>query len=643
MPGKAEKKVPAGSQEAAPLNITKLLLRWAPAIIILITALIYSRAVQNDITYFDDDYYILQNPYIRYLDWHGLKNIFTTFYSSNYHPFTTLGWAVIFRFFRTDPLPYHLFNVLLHLLNTWLVFKVTERLSRQRITAIVASLLFAIHPMHVESVAWISELKDVLYTAFYLAALLAYLQYAAKGFASKYYVAALLFFVASLFSKSAAVTLPVLLIVIDVYQGRKVTGRTLLEKAPFFLFAIVFGLLNVHSQGIADLSSFGSVNRVFVFTGGLAFYLVKFIAPFNLCLEHYFPMLHGKMLPLEYYLSVPFLLLLAWLVIRRSSFRRELLFGMAFFLVTISIMLQLIPVGSALAAERYTYISYIGLFYIVGQFVAKLIETDKWRVITISVGSLVIVLFSLLTWNRIGVWKNSDTLFSDVTNKNPDNGNICFVLWSWGNAKAHEGDFEMAIRCYSAALKINAAFQQAFCNRGEAYDNAGNVKAAIEDYDKAIQLDPKSSDAYTNRGWAHYQSGDTQLAMNDYNKAIALNTFGYKDKYAETYNDRGWAWYGKGDTQYAMTDFIEATRLNPYFGRPYLNIAMLKSNRGDLKGAIDEYGQLLSYNPDDKVAYYMRGIAHYYFKDNRAACEDWNKAASLGNENATQLLQRYCR
>ena len=202
--------------------------------------------------------------------------IFTIFYSANYHPFTTFCWALLFRFFGTDPLPYHLLNVLLHLLNTWLVFKITEGLSGRRITAIVVSILFAIHPMHVESVAWISELKDVLYSAFYLSSLLAYLHYLRNGFHKKFYVAAILFFLFSLFSKSAAVTLPVLLIAIDIYTGRKINARSLSDKIPFFLLALLFGILNLRAQGIANLSPyFGYVNRIFLFTGGLSVYFIK--------------------------------------------------------------------------------------------------------------------------------------------------------------------------------------------------------------------------------------------------------------------------------------------------------------------------------------------------------------------------------
>jgi len=643
MPHKPNKKA-SGLSQRESIDIKKLLLRWAPLPIVIFTAFIYSNALKNGITYFDDDYYILQNPYIRDLSLHGLKNIFTTFYSSNYHPLTTLCWALLFKFFGTEPLPYHLLNLLLHLLNIFLVFRITERLSGQRVSAIIVSLLFAVHPLHVESVAWISELKDVLYAAFYLSSLLAYLHFLQSGYRTKFYIIALLLFITSLFSKSAAVTLPVLLIVVDIYKGRRISVRSVVEKIPFFLFALLFGILNLHAQGISNLSTyFGYVNRMFLFTSGLAFYIVKLVAPFGLCLEHYFPILHGKALPWEYYASVPFLLLAAWFVTRPSAHKKEIVFGVAFFLITISVMLQIIPVGAALVSERYTYIPYIGLFYIIGQFMAIFVKKERWGNIVTGAFAATIILFSVLTWQRVNIWKNSDTLFSDVIEKNPGNGNVCFVLWSWGNAKTHKGDFRDAVEYYTQSLLYNPKFDRAYCSRGEVYDAAGNPKAAIQDYDSAIHLSPEVSDPYTDRGWARYESGDTQSAMHDYDKALKLDAYNYLDKHAETYNDRGWAFYGIGDTQAAFRDFNEAISLNPYFSRPYFNIATIQSNKGDINGAIEDYNKVLDHAPRDQAALCLRGLARFKLKQNNGACDDWNKAADLGNDWALQMLRQYCK
>ena len=337
--------------------------KWAPFALIAVTAIIYSRALQGSITFMDDDYYILKNPYIRDLSWHGIVSIFTSFYNYNYHPFTTLTWLLVYSLFKLNPLPYHLVNVLLHLVNVWLVFRLALRLSSRDTAAFVVAALFALHPMHVESVAWISETKDVLYTAFYLLACLAYLQYIGNGGKAKHYMLMTAFFIASLFSKPAAVTLPLLLVVIDIYKGRSINAKTLLEKTPLLVISLIFAALTVMSQraggALHDLSADYSItNRIFLFTSGLSIYLLKLVAPIGQSAIYYFPNTTAGLLPWPYYASMPFLIavvcLTAWLI-RKSHIKKDAIFGICFFLVTISVMLQIVTVGSALIADRYTY------------------------------------------------------------------------------------------------------------------------------------------------------------------------------------------------------------------------------------------------------------------------------------------------
>ena len=345
--------------------------KWAPAAVIIFTALLYCKALNNGFVYNDDGVYILENPFLRDFSVKGIIAIFSKFYNANYHPLTTVTNLFEYRFFGLNPLPYHFTNVLFHLLNTWLVFSLTERLSGKRVTALIVCILFAIHPLHVESVAWLAERKDVLYASFYLLSLLAYLKYLSSRFNKKQYVFTLFLFLASLLSKSAAVTLPVLLIAIDIYKGRKLNAKSLTEKIPFILLSLLFGALTIMSQktgsGINDLSSsFGFLSRVFLFTFRIAFYIIESVIPFRLCAMHCLPDDTVNVLPFYYYISLPFLLMVTWLIAKKYTNKKEVIFGVAFFLISISVMLQIINVGVAITAERYTYIPYIGLFYIAG-------------------------------------------------------------------------------------------------------------------------------------------------------------------------------------------------------------------------------------------------------------------------------------
>ncbi|MDD4215450.1 MAG: glycosyltransferase family 39 protein, partial [Bacteroidales bacterium] len=216
---------------------------WIIYAILAVTAIMYSRALFNGFASLDDDDYLFDNPFIKHFNFESLKEIFSSFYLGNYHPLTTLTYLFEYHIYGLNPLPFHVLNVLLHLVNVMLVYKLSEKLSGQRFTALLVSAFFALHPMHVESVAWISERKDVLYTLFYIASLLAYLKYLKQANKGRHYLICLSLFVLSLLSKSAAVTLPVLMIAIDFYKKRKPVLKMFLEKIPFLLLSLLFGIL----------------------------------------------------------------------------------------------------------------------------------------------------------------------------------------------------------------------------------------------------------------------------------------------------------------------------------------------------------------------------------------------------------------
>ena len=613
---------------------------WSPVAILAITAVIYGRAALNELTSFDDDFYILNNPFLRDWTWHGVKAIFTSFYTSNYHPLTTLSYFFEYHFAGVNPLPYHILNIVLHLICTWLVYRFTYRLSGSTITAAIVSLFFGIHPMHVESVAWISSRKDLLYTIFFLLSSLQYLKYQQAQSKTAHYIACLIFFVAAILSKAAAVSLPLVFFAIDWYQGRRLSKSSFLEKAPFLALSIVFGIINILAQkeggSINHIAAgFGIINRIFLFFSAISFYLVKLVAPIGLCAMHYFPKLgpDGKLPPL-YYLSLPFISLLLWLITRHYKLRRDVLFGFAFFIFTISLMLQIVSVGSALTAERYTYVAYIGLFYIIGQWISQ-VAIYKWRIPLTIIGIAFTLFCCLQTWNRISIWKNDDILFSDFIEKYPD---VYHGYWLRGNYRKRIGDLPGAIADYSSSLERNARFEDAWYNRGLVYDMVGKPKAAIRDYTQAIKLSPGLAEAFNNRGWALYQLGDTARAMADYNHALLLNP-----AYPQACNNRGWAYLQSGNTQNALIDFTKAIELLPGFAKPYYNRSYIRASMGDYKGAVEDLNILEKLDPQDNSIYLDRGMAWLYLHDTTRACADWQTAAKLGNKEAAELSGKYCR
>jgi tetratricopeptide (TPR) repeat protein len=621
-------------------KVTKNFPKWIPFAIVIFTFMLYMGGIQNAFTNMDDDFYIIKNPYLRDFSWHGIKAIFSSFYTGNYHPFTTLIHLFEFQLFALNPLPYHLISILIHLVNTYLVYKLVDKLTGKKIAAALISLLFGIHPMHVESVAWVSELKDVLYTMFYLLSLMAYLNYSEKGYKMKQYLICLLLFIVSLLSKSAAVTLPVLLIAIDLFKGRKINAKSLLEKTPFLLLSITFGIVAILSQrsegSINDLSNgFNILDRVFLLTYAISFYLIKLFVPFGLSAMHYFPVKStGGFLPWEYYLSLPFVLFIVWLIMRKTSFRKETVFGVFFFLIAISVMLQILSVGSAITSERYTYVAYIGLFLVLYYWMEDLVR-KQYQNIIIGVVSVFIIVFSVQTYARVGVWKNSEILFSNIIEKYPD---VYLTYWMRGNFRNTMNQQQGALEDYNKTIELNPTYEDAYFNRGVVNDLLGYKKSAIEDYNKSIKLKANYPDAFDNRGWVYFQLKDTTKAIADYYKAIEL-----KPNYAEAYNNLGWAYSGLGRSDSALANYDKALKYAPDFTKSRINRATERDKVADYKGAIEDYNYLANQYPKDARIYYSRALSRMSMKDTANACQDFKLSLDMGNNSAADALNKYCR
>lgn len=503
-------------------------------IILMVTALIYERTLQNGFLTWDDHTHITNNPDIRSLSMQNIKAIFTSYYIGMYHPLVTLSFAVEYHFFGLNSLVYHTTNVLFHLANVVLVFYLVLSLSQRRETAIIAACLFAIHPMHVESVAWITERKDVVYAFFYLCSLIFYLRFIQQGKAKNYWMVCVCF-ILSLFSKTTAITLPIILFFIDIYCRRKVTVRTSLEKLPFFILSLVFGLIALHSQGDSTRyivgSSFNFIDRIFLASYSLCYYLIHLFLPINLSALHLMPIKAEGMLPVEYYLAFIPLVILAFIGIRKGMFQREYVFGMLFFFVILSLNIHVIPVGMAIVSERYTYLAYVGLYYIIGQLYSISFDRYKvflfsWKKVVVTIAALLALFFGYLTYQRIGVWKSTLVLFQDaaVKTNNIKEANFIHML-----AFEYEGEernrmklYTEAIEWFNKAITLNAQLPELYSNRGISKYYLCNYTEAIQDYNKAIELDSSFAPAYFNRAEIYLLWNRQQEACEDLWNAYRL-------------------------------------------------------------------------------------------------------------------------
>ncbi|HET9826142.1 MAG TPA: hypothetical protein VFP87_12470, partial [Chitinophagaceae bacterium] len=331
---------------------------WLLSAAIVTTAVCFIPMLKNHFTNWDDEYYVINNTLLRGPDWHG---IFTQPVVSNYHPLTIISLAINYALTGTDPSSYLVFNLLLHLINTALVFYLVWVLSNRKMwVAFLTALIFGIHPLHVESVAWVSERKDVLYTLFFLLSLLQYWKFLQTGKSVRLWFCFFLFAV-SLLSKPAAIVLPLVLLLLDYWKGREINLRLFLEKIPFFILALIFAIITVKIQSakaIAGLNLYPLWTRPLFATYVLMIYLVRFLIPYPLSAFHPYP--RPDHLGWAVWASpVLILALIAFIWLKRKN--KVVLFGFLFFVVNLLLVLQVVSIGTTIVSERYTYVPYIGI------------------------------------------------------------------------------------------------------------------------------------------------------------------------------------------------------------------------------------------------------------------------------------------
>jgi tetratricopeptide (TPR) repeat protein len=648
---RAKQKNQDGTPEKSALNVSKEKKHTGVMLtaIILATIIVYWNSLGNGFVKWDDDKYVSSNEDIRQLDGASVLKYFTTYYLKMYQPLAMISYACDYRIGKLNALTYHCTNCILHLLNAVLVFYLILLLTKQTGIAAICALFFSIHPLHVESVAWISERKDLLYSLFYLGSLIAYVFYRKKNDNLKFYFLTILFYLLSLFSKSAAVTLPLILVLTDYYLDKKLTFKNNLDKIPFFLLSVVFGLVSLLSQRVIGndldyVTGYTLLDRFFMGAYALTFYIIRSILPFGLSAVHPLPLKPNGVLPIKYYISGLTFIGFVWILIKvfRSradeSLKKDIVYGMLFFLATISLVI-FIPVGQAVVAERYTYIPYIGLFMILGRLYVhsgqrRYSFSPKLRHGYTALIGVMAVLFAYSAYGRTALWGDTFSLFSDAISKYPEAG---LAYNNRGNVRKDRNDFKGALEDYNKAIELN--YGDAYNNRGILRTRMHDYKDAIEDFDKALNSKSSKEKAYYNRGIAKLNLGDFNGAVADFGKAIEIDPH-----YSDAYNNRGFVRYEKlEDFAGAVRDFDAAISLSPKAPDLYYNRGNAKMLAGNYESAASDYDTALQIKPDYREAYFNRGIALLNLKRTDRACLSWRKALELGAAPAAKLIQTYCK
>lgn len=505
--------------------------RWILAGILLFTIVLFSNSLTNQVLVGWDDGEYISNEGVQQF---RVTEFFSTYYLGMYQPLGVLSFSVNYLISGDKPAPYHLTNLLIHLLNIVLVFLFIQRLSGKYGISALVTLLFAIHPMHVEAVSWIATRSNGLYTAFFLASLIFYLKFLEKR-EKKFYLYCLGAFLLSLFSKSMAVTLPMVLLLLDYYRENTITRKKIIEKIPFFALSLVFGFIAIDASStfghISNLAtSYSIIDRFFLLTYGVVFYIYKAFVPVNLSAVYAYPeKTEGGFLPAEYYISALILLGIILFVIFFRKNRKDNIFGSLFFILTISVALPLVWSRMLMLSDRYTYIPYIGIFLAMAYGLNRFMNSanaimQKIRLPAAFIGIALLAWYSATTFQRNKIWENALTLTTDIIEKNRSDLDVSIGYFFRGNIRDRMNDVDGALKDFSKAIELNPAYTLAYNNRGIILGLKGEMENALADFNKAIELEPDYRDAYYNRGNVKYYMNWKQEACLDWQKAAALGS-----------------------------------------------------------------------------------------------------------------------
>ncbi len=598
----------------------------------------YLPTLSNDfIPTWDDNAYITDNVLIRSLSPAAIKEMFTSQVGGTYVPLPLLSYAIEYKAWGLNPLPFHLTNLLLHLIATFLVFRILCQLKLDKLYAAAAALIYGIHPMGVESVAWVTERKDLLYCVFYFGSFLLYIYYVqAKLRRPLWLLASLGLFILALFSKIQAVSLPLVLLLVDYYFGRKDWGKIFAEKVPFFILSIVFGI-----AGIFVLRSVGAlkVNALFTLTERMFFgiyslsaYLLKFFAPATMSAFYPYPVSSGHALPLIYYISPLFILLTGFAVFRLAGKSRAIVFGSLFFLFSIMFMLQIFGAGQGFLADRYVKVPYLGLVFIAGWGMDHYREKFKnGASIMWLVFAAYSVIFMVSTYHRCQVWKNGGTLWTDVIERYP--GRDARPYSCRGLYFRAEKDNEKALADLNRSLTLDQD-AEIMLMRGNIYFEKGRDDSAYTDYIRVLKVKMDNALALSNLGAIYVRRGQNDSAVYCLGKSIKLDSSS-----AVSYANRAVANGALGKTDESIADFKHYLTIRPNDERVFMSIAIAYQRSGRYQESLGWFDKAIGQKPDFGNYYFFRSQSYKLSGNRASALADALKAMDLGVKVPPEYVQ----
>jgi len=595
--------------------------RAAPVILAALAVLAYLPALRAGFVTWDDNRNFLENTAWRGLGLTELRWMWTTMHMGHYIPLTWMSLGLDYVLWGMSPMGYHVVNVALHGANAALVYFLSKRvLGLTGVTSpddprgavmpsVLAALVFAVHPLRVESVAWITERRDMLSLLWYLASVLCYLRYVTdEQKPVQWYVAASALFVAALLSKATSVTLPIALLVMNVYPLRRIGGaagysspsarRVILELVPFGVLSVIAGLVSVVALHPPAQLTVGQKLAVSAYS--LAFYLWKTLVPTGLAPLYEMPQ-RVDVWASRYVLSAALVVavtIAAWMARRRMPGVTAAWFA---FLLVMLPMLGIVQNGPQIVADRYTYHAAPILGLVAGAAWARWRHTPSW--VRSGVPACVLLALGAATWHQTGYWRDSERLWSRVLSVDSTSSIAQIAM---GDLLIAQGRAAEAAEHYGRGVELDPTYAEGHNNLGVALARDGRFAEAILHYKAAIAIDSAYADAYNNWGIALSAQGDQVGALERYARAIALDP-----RNADARVNYGNALLRTGHPADAIERYKEADRARPRHADTHLNWGVALAQLGRMSEAAEQFRVALELDPEnvDARTYLARALA----------------------------------
>ena len=666
------------------------------AALVVVTFAAYERLRHNEFVDLDDYGYVVENPNVNNgITLESVFWAFTTSHKANWHPLTWLSHMLDCEFFDLNPAWHHLTNLFFHLINTFLLFLVLRAMTGAVWRSAFVAAAFGLHPLHVESVAWVSERKDVLSGLFWMLTLLAYAHYAKRPSIKRYLVVLLLFSL-GLMAKPMLVTLPFLMLVLDYWPLNRFrrqaqwsntcceTGglipqkpdtlsfwQLVKEKSPMFVIVAASGMVTFFAQRSKEavmLMEYMPFDfRIANALTSYIKYVHKMVYPSQLAVFYPLKTVLSIWQPI---LSLLILICILLLVIRRARRQPYLPVGWLWYVGTLVPVIGLVQVGEQAFADRYTYLPSIGLFIMAGWLTADMV--GKWRYRTVILGltsAAIMVTLFICTRIQVGYWQNNLTLFgraAKVTENNYrmnnnyglalfNNGRIeeaisqfrqslrinpehCKAQNNLGMALLSLGQIDEAIFHFQEAIRLEPEYINAISNLAIAFGRQGKFDKAIENYRRILDLRPNDYIAYFNIGLAMAEKGQYDDAIEYFQNALRLNP-----DWAMLHYELAAVYYRQNKFDLVVKHCRDALRLKPDFLEVRINLARALVRSGKVQPAVDEYREVLKLAPErievlDHLAWILATSVNIQIGEPEEAVKFAKKACELSGYNQPKLM-----